>query len=608
MALVNPNIAMSYRPTVEYQPRNALAEAAQIQSFMGGQRQAEMADMQLQRMRQEDAEIERIHQLAKQYGAPESRLKMGQELFASRNPQQRDLGYKIIQHEEAKAAFARAEQRFGYAPATAATGGAAATAPTSAAGAITGAAPAAAEPVKSTDFDMRSHVEEKGTPESPFIEVMPYASSPTLTQRRAQGKSQAELRGMLQSESESGRPLVRYVNPMDSASGRVFSYSMPTTTNPFLAEPLPPFEPTSEPAPPAAAQTNALAPTASPANLNQLAAAGQPAAIGGLTGLGGKTLAQLQNEFRTYSFLDQQGAPGAKGRLEEIKREIDFIYKTNEPGAEEKLMRRLNIPFTEAGFAKLERLKQNPGEFTRLLEASGLPEADRTALIRKRLQKEATHAPATTVNVSTEKKYGERFGGLIAEQDAGKLSAAEKAPQLAASANRIIGLVQQGNVFTGPIADVKLNIARALNVAGASNQEKIANTENLIAATGQSTLDAIKGAGLGTGQGFTNKDLEFLRGIAGGTINLTPQTLTELARLQHLTATRSAESWNKRVREIPRDVIQGTGLSTTPITVPPLTEIKKGGAAAAPTTPAPAGVDPAVWGAMTPQERSLWQK
>jgi hypothetical protein len=262
-------------------------------------------------------------------------------------------------------------------------------------------------------------------------------------------------------------------------------------------------------------------------------------------------------------------------------------------------------------FAAPEAAASQPTVLARLqAEMAALPpnsplRADYAALIRK----ETTHAPATTVNVSTEKKYGERFGGLIAEQDAGKLSAAEKAPQLAASANRIIGLVQQGNVFTGPIADVKLNIARALNVAGASNQEKIANTENLIAATGQSTLDAIKGAGLGTGQGFTNKDLEFLRGIAGGTINLTPQTLTELARLQHLTATRSAESWNKRVREIPRDVIQGTGLSTTPITVPPLTEIKKGGAAAAaPTTPAPTGVDPAVWGAMTPQERSLWQK
>ena len=192
------------------------------------------------------------------------------------------------------------------------------------------------------------------------------------------------------------------------------------------------------------------------------------------------------------------------------------------------------------------------------------------------LQRSAASAP--NITVSTGKKYGEQFGGLIAEQDSAALATAKKAPQLASSANRIIDLVQQGNVFTGPIADVKLNIARALNVAGANNQEKIANTENLIAATGQSTLDAIKGAGLGTGQGFTNKDLTFLQGIAGGTINLTSQTLTELARLQHLAATRSAEAWNKRSLEIPREVLQGVGVSTTPITIPPLAAVKKGAA------------------------------
>jgi hypothetical protein len=102
------------------------------------------------------------------------------------------------------------------------------------------------------------------------------------------------------------------------------------------------------------------------------------------------------------------------------------------------------------------------------------------------------------------------------------------------------------------------------------NAEKISNTEKLIAATGQSTLDAIKGAGLGTGQGFTDKDLKFLQGVAGGTINLTPQTLTELASLQHRVATKAAETWNSRRKEIPKDVVQGTGLSMTPITVPPL--------------------------------------
>ena len=179
-------------------------------------------------------------------------------------------------------------------------------------------------------------------------------------------------------------------------------------------------------------------------------------------------------------------------------------------------------------------------------------------------------AGASNITQTTEKKFGEVFAGKMAETDIAKMATAEKAPQLAESANRIIDLVKQGNLFTGPVADVKLNIARALNVAGASNDEKIANTESLIAATGQSTLDAIKSAGLGTGQGFTDKDLKFLQGIAGGTITYTPQTLTELARLQHQAATRSAESWNKRVKQLPKTATEGTGLSLEPIKVPPL--------------------------------------
>jgi hypothetical protein len=192
-------------------------------------------------------------------------------------------------------------------------------------------------------------------------------------------------------------------------------------------------------------------------------------------------------------------------------------------------------------------------------------------------------AGAPRVNVSTEKGYGQTFASNVAKADTDKMAAAERAPALAESANRIIGLVQQGNLFVGPVADIKLNISRALNVAGADNDEKIANTEALIAATGQSTLDAIKGAGLGTGQGFTDKDLKFLQGVAGGTINLTEPTLTHLATLQHRVATKAADAWNSRVMQIPKEVLQGTGISTTPITVPPL--MRKGGAAA----PAAAG-------------------
>jgi hypothetical protein len=214
-------------------------------------------------------------------------------------------------------------------------------------------------------------------------------------------------------------------------------------------------------------------------------------------------------------------------------------------------------------------LDTNPNSPTYLQPVKSLADQPLPTLVEAQKSRIAK-AGASNISVSTEKKYGEAFGTKIADVDVSKMTTAEKAPQMAENANRIIDLVKQGNVFTGPAADVKLNIARVLNVAGASNDEKIANTESLIAGTGQSTLDAIKGAGLGTGQGFTDKDLKFLQGIAGGNIGLTPKTLTDLAELQHRVAVRSAEAWNKRSGEIPKEVIQGTGLSTTPIKVPPL--------------------------------------
>jgi hypothetical protein len=195
-------------------------------------------------------------------------------------------------------------------------------------------------------------------------------------------------------------------------------------------------------------------------------------------------------------------------------------------------------------------------------------------------------APITNLSVSTEKAYSSQFANKMADNDILKMGVAEKAPQQAANANQIIDLVKQGNIFVGPVATIKLNIARALNVAGANNAEKIANTESLISASGQSTLNAIKDAGLGTGQGFTDKDLTFLQGIAGGTIDLTPQALTRLATLQHQAATRSAENWNARVKQLPKSATEGTGLSIEPIKVPPLSPSAK------PSVTRPAGVGP----------------
>jgi hypothetical protein len=138
MALVNPNIAMSYRPTVEYQPRNALAEAAQIQQIMGGQRQAEMANMQMEALRRKDRAISQIQAAAAKNGGPTDRREIARAYVQSGVPEFMQFGLTLEKDLDELDAFARI-MGGGARPAT---GGAAATAPTSAAGALTGAAPA----------------------------------------------------------------------------------------------------------------------------------------------------------------------------------------------------------------------------------------------------------------------------------------------------------------------------------------------------------------------------------------------------------------------------------------------------------------------------------
>lgn len=182
-------------------------------------------------------------------------------------------------------------------------------------------------------------------------------------------------------------------------------------------------------------------------------------------------------------------------------------------------------------------------------------------------------APRTTVNVpvnvSTEKKYGERFGGLIADADAAKLSAAESAPAAAANADRIIDLISTGKIITGTGANVRLQMAKALNLAGGNDSEKVRNTEVLISSLAETTLGAIKSSNLGAGQGFTNADRDFLEKAKAGQLTYDAKSLTELARLSRLAAEKSAESWNTRVKKIPASALEGTGISTEPVIVPP---------------------------------------
>lgn len=188
------------------------------------------------------------------------------------------------------------------------------------------------------------------------------------------------------------------------------------------------------------------------------------------------------------------------------------------------------------------------------------------------LQLKATGATKVNVPVtmSTEKKYGEQFAGKVAESDSAMLDAATKSPELADRSNRIKQVLASGKVITGYGADYRLALGKALGLGGASDGETIQNTETLSADLARNTLDAIKASGLGSGNGFSNADRDFLNKAAGGLITFEAGTLSRLADLSHRAATLSADKWNKRVKMIPGTALDGTGVSRDPIAVAPL--------------------------------------
>ena len=184
-------------------------------------------------------------------------------------------------------------------------------------------------------------------------------------------------------------------------------------------------------------------------------------------------------------------------------------------------------------------------------------------------KKDIARAGASNLNVNTEKTYGSKFGNLIAESDAAKLSAAENAPRMAENADRIADLLATGKVITGTGANARLQLAKALNLAGGTDSERIKNTEVLVSSLAETTLGAIKASNLGAGQGFTNADRDFLEKAVAGQLSYDQKSLGELARLSRRAAEKSAEAWNKRSPNIPKSALEGTGYSTEPVVIPP---------------------------------------
>jgi len=140
----------------------------------------------------------------------------------------------------------------------------------------------------------------------------------------------------------------------------------------------------------------------------------------------------------------------------------------------------------------------------------------------------------TFVNTG-EKSYATQFGGKLAEMDAGYLDAAMGAPARYRRAGEVLEILKKVPT-TGTFANQRLFLEKALSTAGIIDGTNVANTEALATNLAGQTLDAIKSSGLGTGNGFTDKDRLFLQDASAGTIAMSAANLRRIAELNQRAA------------------------------------------------------------------------
>jgi hypothetical protein len=241
---------------------------------------------------------------------------------------------------------------------------------------------------------------------------------------------------------------------------------------------------------------------------------------------------------------------------------------------------------TAAGKAKFER--ENPG-FTIQETDKGLFKVNkRTGATEPLMQDdEQLKAPERRPLVQVtpgESAFNQAIGTGLGRQVVKDLEAAQTAPSIANRANSVLTAIDQNKAFVGPASEFKLQLARALNVTGKGPSEQIAATETLIADLKQAVIEAIKASNLGTGNGFTNKDLDFLVKAKAADIANDPKTLAEFARRAYLTAEEAAKLGNKIVETNEQVKRQYQGRS---FEVPPMFQssgksgVRRGTAAAA---------------------------
>lgn len=162
-------------------------------------------------------------------------------------------------------------------------------------------------------------------------------------------------------------------------------------------------------------------------------------------------------------------------------------------------------------------------------------------------------ATQLSVPVTMDRTYGGVVAKGLAEQDVAAIDAGRAAPQRLTTAREVKRILETQTPITGTAATWRTEAAKALATAGVIDGKSVSSTEQLGSLLASQTLEAIKTSGLGSGQGFTDKDRQFLERAKSGQIEMTRDALLYLANLNERSAVASINRGNSVIRRLRKD-------------------------------------------------------
>jgi hypothetical protein len=105
-------------------------------------------------------------------------------------------------------------------------------------------------------------------------------------------------------------------------------------------------------------------------------------------------------------------------------------------------------------------------------------------------------------------------------------------------------------------------------MTGATTDELISNTTELMKNRARATLDNVKTSGLGAGQGFTDRDREFLEKAVLGNVTYDATSLKRQLEIEERVTRGSVTKWNSRLDRIPRSATQPLGFNPVQLPMP----------------------------------------